>query len=270
MESAHLPTVVLVRPRTESPLFEAHDHFRLLTDQLAEQFPNARFICVPFLYDATGQSLATAAIRQWTCPKLVLSSLSPRAAQWLFHEWDCDEPSRQDSFHQVELYTIESLGPVVENFLKTHPPAGEATTSPVSPVSPIYIDETLLPRWYPIIDYDACIGCLECVNFCLFGVYTIDTQSRPVVESPDACRNGCPACSRVCPGGAIMFPLHADAAISGQLDALTVARQIQEHDTARRAREIRNEHLDQIAQPKTNKATDELDQLIDEADRFQE
>ena len=77
------------------------------------------------------------------------------------------------------------------------------------------IEETMKPRWYPVIDDSKCIGCLECVNFCLFGVYAIGNDSQPFVDQPDACRNGCPACSRVCPGSAIMFPLYEDRVIAG-------------------------------------------------------
>ncbi|MDO5567096.1 MAG: ferredoxin family protein [Planctomycetia bacterium] len=270
MTPARQPTIILVRPRAESSLFDVDERFGVLTEELAALFPNAYVVCVPFLYDATEQSLAVAQIRRLTQPRLVLSTLPPRAARWLFRELLCEDVSQHDSFCQVELFSVESLRSVIEVFLKTCTSMGETETSVDSSASPICIKETLSPRWFPIIDRQECVGCLECVNFCLFGVYTIDAQSRPVVESPDACRNGCPACSRVCPGGAIMFPLHADPAISGKLDAHTVARQIQEHDTARRAREMRTEYLDRATSLDTNKTTDELDRLIDETDRFQE
>jgi NAD-dependent dihydropyrimidine dehydrogenase PreA subunit len=75
--------------------------------------------------------------------------------------------------------------------------------------------DTLKPRWYPIIDDSQCTACLECVNYCLFGVYAIGNNSRPHVDQPDACRDGCPACARVCPSHAIMFPLYEDRRIAG-------------------------------------------------------
>ena len=56
---------------------------------------------------------------------------------------------------------------------------------------------------------------MECLNFCLFGVYSLGEEDAILVEQPDACRNGCPACSRICPEGAIMFPQHKDPAIAG-------------------------------------------------------
>lgn len=70
-------------------------------------------------------------------------------------------------------------------------------------------------RWYPVIDYSRCTNCMECIDFCLFGVYGVDRVDTILVEQPDNCRKGCPACSRVCPENAIMFPQHKTPAIAG-------------------------------------------------------
>ena len=70
-------------------------------------------------------------------------------------------------------------------------------------------------RWYPVIDYNRCTNCMECIDFCLFGVYGVDQWDRILVEEQDACKKGCPACSRVCPENAIIFPGHKTAAIAG-------------------------------------------------------
>ena len=70
-------------------------------------------------------------------------------------------------------------------------------------------------RWYPVIDYSRCTNCLECLDFCLFGVYGVDSLERILVESQDSCKKGCPACSRVCPEQAIMFPDYKSPAIAG-------------------------------------------------------
>ncbi|HBO46379.1 MAG TPA: hypothetical protein DD670_21115 [Planctomycetaceae bacterium] len=78
------------------------------------------------------------------------------------------------------------------------------------------IVEPTSPRWYPVIDRDRCVNCLECLNFCLFGVFGLDATETILVEQPDACRPGCPACARVCPSGAILFPEHGDPTISGR------------------------------------------------------
>ena len=81
-------------------------------------------------------------------------------------------------------------------------------------------DKAALPedtgrRWYPVIDYSRCTNCMECIDFCLFGVYGVDALDRLLVEEQDNCKKGCPACSRVCPENAIIFPQHKTAAIAG-------------------------------------------------------
>jgi NAD-dependent dihydropyrimidine dehydrogenase PreA subunit len=70
-------------------------------------------------------------------------------------------------------------------------------------------------RWYPVIDYTRCTNCMECIDFCLFGVYGLDHSETILVENQDNCRRGCPACSRVCPENAIIFPEHKTPAIAG-------------------------------------------------------
>ena len=43
----------------------------------------------------------------------------------------------------------------------------------------------------------------------------MDQAEQILVEQPDNCRKGCPACSRVCPENAIVFPQHKTPAIAG-------------------------------------------------------
>src|SRR5262249_47835609 len=80
---------------------------------------------------------------------------------------------------------------------------------------PVVLGELKENRWYPVIDYNRCTNCLECIDFCLFGVYGIDHKERILVENQDNCKRGCPACSRVCPVNAIIFPEHKTPAIAG-------------------------------------------------------
>ena len=81
--------------------------------------------------------------------------------------------------------------------------------------APTKIEESAPRRWYPVIDYSRCTNCMECIDFCLFGVYGVDTLDQIAVESQDNCKKGCPACSRVCPENAIVFPGHKTPAIAG-------------------------------------------------------
>jgi hypothetical protein len=43
----------------------------------------------------------------------------------------------------------------------------------------------------------------------------VDSLDRILVESQDNCKKGCPACSRVCPEQAIIFPEYKTPAIAG-------------------------------------------------------
>ena len=92
---------------------------------------------------------------------------------------------------------------------------GAADNGQPAAEGPIVIDEDPTRRWYPVIDFGRCTNCLECIDFCLFGVYGIDGQETILVEQPDNCRQGCPACSRVCPENAIIFPQHKTPTIAG-------------------------------------------------------
>jgi hypothetical protein len=98
------------------------------------------------------------------------------------------------------------------------PGFGTGSRSEIAAASPVRIDEATHRRWYPVIDYSRCTNCLECLDFCLFGVYGVGTAETILVEQPDNCRKGCPACSRVCPENAIIFPQHKTPAIAGSPD----------------------------------------------------
>jgi Pyruvate/2-oxoacid:ferredoxin oxidoreductase delta subunit len=69
--------------------------------------------------------------------------------------------------------------------------------------------------WFPVIDYDRCTNCMQCLSFCLFGVYGADSGGKIQVQSHDNCKTNCPACSRVCPEAAIMFPKYKAGPING-------------------------------------------------------
>jgi NAD-dependent dihydropyrimidine dehydrogenase PreA subunit len=60
--------------------------------------------------------------------------------------------------------------------------------------------------WFPVIDYDRCTNCMQCLSFCLFDVYGVSEDNKIQVQNNDNCKTNCPACSRVCPEVAIMFP----------------------------------------------------------------
>lgn len=68
--------------------------------------------------------------------------------------------------------------------------------------------------WYPVIDKTLCTNCGKCHDFCLFGVYTVENQ-QVLVSQPHLCKNNCPACARMCPSRAIIFPKYEKSPING-------------------------------------------------------
>jgi NAD-dependent dihydropyrimidine dehydrogenase PreA subunit len=69
--------------------------------------------------------------------------------------------------------------------------------------------------WFPVIDYDRCTNCMQCMSFCLFDVYGVSEQGKIRVQNQNNCKTDCPACSRVCPEVAILFPKYRFGPING-------------------------------------------------------
>ena len=69
--------------------------------------------------------------------------------------------------------------------------------------------------WFPVIDYSRCTNCMQCLSFCLFDVYGVSADNKIQVQNNDNCKTNCPACSRVCPEVAIMFPKYQGGPING-------------------------------------------------------
>jgi Pyruvate/2-oxoacid:ferredoxin oxidoreductase delta subunit len=84
--------------------------------------------------------------------------------------------------------------------------------------------------WFPVIDHDRCTDCMQCLSFCLFGVYGVNERGGIKVQNQDRCKTDCPACSRVCPEVAILFPKYGQGPINGA--------EIQEEDLRREAMKV--------------------------------
>ena len=69
--------------------------------------------------------------------------------------------------------------------------------------------------WFPVIDRDRCVGCQQCVSFCLFGAFAVADDGTVEVRQPASCKTWCPACARVCPQVAIIFPKHKASPVNG-------------------------------------------------------
>lgn len=81
--------------------------------------------------------------------------------------------------------------------------------------TPLLPDSSSSPAWYPVIDYARCTHCGQCYEFCLFGVYEKKSEGKVRVVNPHSCKNNCPACARICPSAAIIFPKVGESPING-------------------------------------------------------
>jgi NAD-dependent dihydropyrimidine dehydrogenase PreA subunit len=64
--------------------------------------------------------------------------------------------------------------------------------------------------WGPKIDYEKCISCGKCVEYCKLGVYELEEnqgKKKSVVKNPYNCVVFCKGCEEQCPAGAITHPL---------------------------------------------------------------
>ncbi len=206
---------------------------------------------LPFLYDLEKDGKGMDHLRSVDRDMIVLAPLYPRAVFWLLNVNGIegrpggsgtvsDEPeqktltdeagsdfrrtiwcfdTRRHASAEPLLGEIESA--VLEGTGRQLRAARSGRQTPLSKA--LRIQETTQPRWYPVVDRGRCKNCLECLNFCLFGVFEVDAEGALLLEQPDACRNGCPACARVCPSQAIMFPMHNDPAIAGDPKAAPAA-----------------------------------------------
>jgi NAD-dependent dihydropyrimidine dehydrogenase PreA subunit len=98
------------------------------------------------------------------------------------------------------------------------------------------IAELAAPRpawkpWFPVIDYDRCTNCMQCLSFCLFDVYGVSADATIEVRNQSNCKTDCPACSRVCPEVAILFPKYKAGPINGaEIDAEDLRREAMKVD----------------------------------------
>lgn len=158
-------------------------------------------LSVPHLYHVGEEDPLWDRLRSLPRPLVVLSWLQPRAMQSLLARHGIATDS-------VTCINLSDPAPVDELTSRIATLAPDAATQETVP-------DPSQPRWYPVVDKSRCTDCGHCSEFCLFGVYEIRDGKVHIVQ-PDRCKPGCPACSRICPHSAIMFPLYVrDLAIAG-------------------------------------------------------
>ena len=118
----------------------------------------------------------------------------------------------------------------------------------------------------------------------------MDSLERILVENQDQCKKGCPACSRVCPQQAIIFPEYKSPAIAGAETGAVGGLKIDLSRlfggdignalgaaVAERDRELVNDGRDAVGlsvgipkrqEGKSGGAKDDLDKLVDDLDNL--
>jgi len=165
---------------------------------------------IPHLYYLYPDDPALRSLKAATGELVVLAWLYPRATRWVLHHHGISEYAER----HVSCLDLRA-GDDVQPFVAEVRRLAESFATDVAPGAVAGSDRTVESRWYPVLDCSRCANCLECLNFCLFGVYGLDEHKQVFVEDADACKPGCPACSRVCPQGAIIFPECPTPVIAG-------------------------------------------------------
>lgn len=283
-------TVVISEGRGADPAQERLA--RQLAAMLADR-PEVDIALLPHLYDLVPGGPSMEYLRSLEGDLIVLSQLYPRAAFWVLDANGVGGRMKHTSLSaEDEPSSSSKTGPAPERTIwcldlrGSDDPAAYVNeidrivrrsglgVSKAPAAHPRRIEETSPERWYPVIDYGRCNGCLECLNFCLFGVYDLDQADRILVAEPDACRSGCPACSRICPASAIMFPPHRDPAIAGDHHSapgelkLDLSQLFGGSTAAELAAAERDRALAEPNGAMKPPADDELDRLVDGLDEL--
>lgn len=189
----------------------AADFENALSKRCAGNFAR-ELLLIPHLYHIPENSPAWARLASYDGYIILLSWLHPRPAQWLLNKHHVGNNGLTAINMAAYASPDECFAEVSAAIENARIKSADAT--PV--LETINTDEMLHERWYPVVDLSRCTNCGHCLQFCLFGVYELDAQGQVCVTNPDKCKPGCPACSRICPQGAIMFPLYKnDETIAG-------------------------------------------------------
>jgi len=157
-------------------------------------------------------------LRDWVqSPSVTVVACFPRAVKWLFHAAGAPLPEGRVRFLNMRTQPAEEITRELmkdDGLLMIEREPGPSTSNHQSSIANHQSDWV---PWFPVIDYDRCRNCKQCLNFCLFGVYALSDDGRVEVRKPSGCKTNCPACARMCPQQAIIFPKYADSPINGDV-----------------------------------------------------
>lgn len=146
-------------------------------------------------------------LREWAqCPELTIIACYERAIRSLFDMADAHLPDDGT----VKILNCRSLSSE-----KIMDAVKESNAVEPGRKMDFIKHSGMQEPWFPVIDMRRCRRCKLCFNFCLFGVYSVDDEGKVKVSQPDNCKNNCPACARVCPARAIIFPKINQSPING-------------------------------------------------------
>lgn len=171
------------------------------------------------MYEGSGSRLLDAAVRSAALTKLLeqgygVTRVSSEGASAsapgsgpvaVLGRFESAPPAAgEDNGRQVLFSDIDGLSPeeIVAKVESLHAQAGTAPRPKWKP-------------WFPVIDFNRCTNCMQCLTFCLFDVYGVNREKKIEVRNPTNCKTDCPACSRVCPEVAILFPKYKGGPING-------------------------------------------------------
>ena len=168
------------------------------------QAEGVRVVTAPHLYHLPHGSELWDELAALPEPLAIAGWLHPRPLDCLFIEYAGREPAATLDLGAFAT-PADASAAIIEAVRSTEQRDNELRR----------LEAAVSERWYPVIDRSRCTGCRHCLQFCLFGVYESEASGRVSAAQPDNCKPGCPACSRICPHGAIIFPLCDDPAIAG-------------------------------------------------------
>ena len=166
--------------------------------------------------------------------EIIIIACHPRAVKWLLFRAEI-EMDKLDSFHYLNMMKYpfselcEKAGVEIPQQYKTAiegiPPVLDNNSDDLSEESASFEKAYALQNskqstrpWFPVIDYSRCTKCGACQDFCLFGVYGKKEDGAIDVAHPFNCKDNCPACARICPHNAIIFPKYNKAPVNGDLE----------------------------------------------------
>jgi NAD-dependent dihydropyrimidine dehydrogenase PreA subunit len=147
-------------------------------------------------------------LREWSENEgLAIVACHPRTVLWLF-DW-AGVPLEPDnvSLHNMRAQSAQDIAAAL--------PGVEAGAEEEAPPATVPEKDGEWVPWFPVIDRLRCKNCRQCLNFCPFGVYELSEDKQVVVRNPRNCKTNCPACARLCPEVAIIFPKYAQDPING-------------------------------------------------------